>query len=469
METRIPSPDSNLNSIKANFKVYCDASTTELELHFTYNDSEEHQEVMKKIFSLQKYFHQGRWYSYYIGMLRNHMIEKKFHAKKTGDDPTIEKSNGQELLTLTFDVSQSDDLLRTLSLIHDAISLFKPNNIIADYSLFDIINEFDKAYTANNLNNHECAVIIKQLIGIKSANHLMHEDDMICLLYAFNALKSFDRSLFTQQINFSQFCDEMLPVIKKLLHSLALSPQPKDKEPLTPEKLESQHIDQPKEKEPLTPEELELQKKLKLQHTELNEFVSRINLWQRIKLFRPCLGMKADDGGEYHWNYTEWFFLSRAKLTYVKGIMSIDIDPEKNSAYKKEYAPGSRNHAILGKELLALANPLNLSYAIELSKPDSPEWHKKITFTRECSTWLSDMKLHLDLDTIKLKIKANNNYLFFQHACKSGNFTLKTLPSDIVKMIFALALGPVQSLEKDKTQLLQGNEEKVSLKLAGLN
>jgi hypothetical protein len=346
----------------------------------------------------------------------------------------FDRLEGRNQLEILIDLPSrnSDLLLQKLSVVGDAIKVLQNNGVEIDFDLATAIKKIDAEYSLNNLSDCACAATIKQLITLLSMNENMACDDAIYLSYCFNALKSFDHSLFSKPHSLAELNSELFSVIDKLFST------PFKKQTANPS-LENQN-----DKENKT---LALNNPLS---NEINLFLQRINICQRIKLYSPCLGKLAFDGGLYTWNYTEYEFLQdTAYKPNEKAELCIEICPENSKDYNQHYAPGKNNHGFFDRELLAWAPHANLSFS------EKTEWHKTIIFSAESSQRLLAMQLHFNVDNIKALLKARNNYGLFQQASRSGN--LRNLVHDIVKAIFTLALGPMYSEQELNAPLNQRN------------
>jgi hypothetical protein len=356
-----------------------------------------------------------------FGMLSSYSMSQKFDTSHIESPDTtvklkqVEEGNHVEII-LHLPSENSDHLLRKLSLIGDTIKTLQNNGIDVDFDLFTIIKKIDQEYSLNNLSHCECAITIKKLVMFLSINENISGDEAILFLYCFNALKSIDHSLFSAKFHsLNALNNEIISIIDKIFS--------------TPFKKQTDNFSL--ENQLLANNSL---------NDEVNHFLERINLCQRIKLYSPCLGKPILDRGIYDWSSYQWLFLKETQYkTYKtdgKDNLYIEISPSNSESYNDFYHPDQR-HGELDKDLLAWADHVNLSFS------DKTEWHKTIFFSPESSQQLLAMKLHYNLKDIKSLIKARNNYSFFQQACRSGN--LRNLVYELVKDIFTLALGPMCS------------------------
>lgn len=317
----------------------------------------------------------------------------------------IDSANEKKTLEMTYFLTSatSDQILKLLSMIHDAIIVLKNNEIVTHFSIWDIINKLNEEYKINNQHSCKVACTLERLLNIISSNPTLEPINAIYFLYCLNALKSFDYPSLLENAGLDILNNKILSTIHKLCTTLQLDARYKN---------------------------------------ELTAFFQRLNLCQRIKLYSPCLGKPADDGQVYLWNYTEWYFLRDAHFALDKhSNIYINLANEKpQSGYSKWYAPGKQNHDIFSKELSALAPLINLSFQEKIN------WRKKIKFTPECSQSLFAMNLHFDIENIKKMLQATHNYQFFKQACRNG-YLKEKLPEEIIKIIFTLALGPTLSEE----------------------
>lgn len=331
--------------------------------------------------------------------------------------------NDKEILKIAFELphSNTDHLLQLLSILNDTIKILLINNVDIRFTIFDIIKVLADEY--KKINHADCpsAVILNQLIAINSSNSGLLHDDVISLIYCFSALKLFDLSLFAVPKDLTMLNNEIISTIDKLF----LSKFTKNSgNPLTDEEYQTAINTERKQ--------------------ELNEFLKRVHLWQRIKLYNPCLGKPASDGGVYLWDYTEWDFFRDTNFVLDKnGDMYTDISLETNpdSGYSQHYAINKNQHGNFATDLKTIAPHIDLSFR------EMVEWHNKIVFTPECAQRLFDMKLHFDINNVKKLLKARNNYRFFQQAYQEGTKFKENLLEEVVKLICTLAYGPLLAPE----------------------
>jgi hypothetical protein len=357
-----------------------------------------------------------------IGVLSSYARSLKFDIEShevPENTFTQNRIQGRNHLEILIDLpsTNSDLLLQKLSAIADAIKILQNNGVQIDFDLLAIIKKIDAEYRLNNLSDCACAATIKQLLTLLSLNENIAGEDAIYIVYCFNALKSIDHSLFSKSHSLAELNSELLSVIDKIFS--------------TPFK---NHRGNPL-----------------ILRTEVNDFLERIILCQKIKLFSPCLGKPRDDGSLYGWVDEGWSFLQESAYKLDKqGNICIEISAGNSKTYNMIYAPGKNDHNNFAKKLLTWAPHANLSFS------EKTEWHKTIIFSAESSQRLLAMQLHFNVDNVKALLKAKNTYSLFQQACKSGDLR-NFLVHDIVKAIFTLAFGPMYSQQELNDPLKQRN------------
>lgn len=121
---------------------------------------------------------------------------------------------------------------------------------------------------------------------------------------------------------------------------------------------------------------------------ELAALFTTLNRTALERLFKSCIGMQAEDGGRYHFGYTEWDFLRHAEFTIrADGRMSM-IGLQNNDGYKKHYAKGKRNHDKFEIEMRHLAKMLGLEFA------EGCDFHQELIFTEVSTQQLKVRGLH---------------------------------------------------------------------------
>lgn len=400
-----------------------DFDESDIDLTFTMTFDKNNQEIMKIV----DYIFKDTGYGYRNGLMSIIQRYVKFNIEidytigndqykfKDGDDDNISS------LSITFPLPKlnSDYLLQTLSMFEDTIYYFKKNNAAIHFNILDIMIRIYEEYKKAKLDDCMCATTLSNLIYMIKHNHMLEHHDAILLSYCFSHLESLDSSaLYFQPDDTKMLSSVVNKIIDDVFKVKFITVNDS-----TASSENSEDSDTNK------------------YHHKLNEFLRRLNLCQRIRLFRPALYNKADDGGLYQWRYTEWDkFLQFVKIRLDnRGNVYLDVadskkDPE--SGYSTFYAAGKEHHKDFEREMKALAPYIGLSFQSDIN------FHDKILFTQECSKKLFDMKLYLDVDSMKKIVKAKNTYRFFQEACKSGDFHVAlqehTLIEEIVKMIISI-------------------------------
>lgn len=124
-------------------------------------------------------------------------------------------------------------------------------------------------------------------------------------------------------------------------------------------------------------------------YQNLDRFIDNLNKLAKEALIRSCYGMKAHDGGNYRYNYTELQLLRIAKFDFRDdGRMSIKLN--NNSVYQKIYAEAKSHIGILEDEMRFLGNIIGLEFS-----PDS-KFDSEIIFTPACTQSLIKKGLGYD-------------------------------------------------------------------------
>jgi hypothetical protein len=163
---------------------------------------------------------------------------------------------------------------------------------------------------------------------------------------------------------------------------------------------------------------------------ELTHYINSINKSAKLRLYETCLGKLAHDGGKYHWKYTEWSVLQNA-IFYIRPDMRMGIKLADNAGYKKNYAPGRYNHAIMEAEFLVLANVLGLEFAKDTN------FHAELIFTPASTEKLIAANLHLDKNYFAKLLQAKNRHSVFRQGYADLGFF--KIPRDLVDMITQLS------------------------------
>jgi hypothetical protein len=96
---------------------------------------------------------------------------------------------------------------------------------------------------------------------------------------------------------------------------------------------------------------------------------------------------EADDGNYYSDEYGEIGLMREAKFHLNhEGLMEFDV--QHTYHYKRDYAPNKENHGIFDIELKKACRLLNLEFL------PMPDFHKKIIFTKDSTTYLMNRGFH---------------------------------------------------------------------------
>jgi len=314
-------------------------------------------------------------------------------------------------------------LLQLLSIVHDAITFLKNEGMDVNFNVLDIIKRIAEKYKENNEGECQCALVLDQLIAMISNHDTLSHHDAILLSYCFSAF-TFDTSFYFTPNNLVSFASTIVNTIDKTFSFKFIKP------PTTTMSNADYQIEKDKDRK-----------------LEVNEFLRRLYISHKIKLYEPCLGKTAPDNGLYTWSYTEWYFLRDAKFTVTPHAqLFIDVSKDNNpqSGYSRFYAYNRKAHDRFENELRAFTS------LTELSFEDDINYHHQLIFTANCSQNLIEMGLHLDVDNIKKLVLARNGYRFFQEASQSGVFN-ERFSTDIIRMIFTLVYGrgrPLLSMQE---------------------
>lgn len=127
---------------------------------------------------------------------------------------------------------------------------------------------------------------------------------------------------------------------------------------------------------------------------ELNHFMDNFQLNLKVRLFAPCIGKTAEDGGKYNWTYTEWALLKDAQFN-LRPDGKLGIVLANNAGYQEHYAQGRRLFANMEKEMRFLGSVIGLEY------DDATDFHKELVFTSACSQRLLASGMHLSPERLK--------------------------------------------------------------------
>lgn len=332
-------------------------------------------------------------------------------------------------------------LLVMLSMLDDAIYVMKKSGYDINFTILDVIKKLAESYANNQTqfgkhhrpdNNPNT---LKQLISLIEKHPNLPYGDAILLCYSFSLVNN-DHFLDHIESNLQE--NNTIDYLK-LIDSICTGMM-----------------------------SYKYSKDVKLSE-RVNCVLDRLNLCNKIKLFRPALGSRADDGGLYNWSYTEWQFLRDAKFRLDDaGRMIIDVREEnnhviseyaynKNSGYIQHYAPGKPCHAIFSQELKGLEVLTDTGLAFE---PESStlNMHDKIVFTQSCSAMLRAMQLDIDVDSAKQAMKARNHFRFFQQNSQTG-FLKEYLPPEIASKISSLVHFKVEDRKLSEQEIIERQQE----------
>jgi hypothetical protein len=297
-----------------------------------------------------------------------------------------------------------------LSVIDDALNYLKTNGINIKFSMIDIITTISELYKPFKNEKEEVVApgltLMKLLMNIKNNPTLSHQD-AILLSYCSLQLEILDIPISFASNNLPALINQIVNMIDQVF---SFKPMPKGYE-------NSNDIT-----------------------NKLNNFLKSVILCQKIKLYQPCLGQQADDGGIYQYIYTEWYLIRDGKMrSKSPGQMFIDLKNEAFPSYIDIYGPEAIDPANLEREFRFLAPKIGLDFGNTLN------FHEEMIFS---STRINEMGLlHIDINDFKNLVKAKNNYRFFEAAIKCSGIREK-LADDVTKLILSFEMGPMISKEE---------------------
>lgn len=153
---------------------------------------------------------------------------------------------------------------------------------------------------------------------------------------------------------------------------------------------------------------------------------------RKIELLLPCLGKKADDGGNYSMHYTELMLIYFGTFQLVEDEKVAIVDLDKNLAYIEHYAIGKRNYKILDRELQYLAKCLEWEFDPNVNFHQD----KKIVFSKEFSLKLIQSGLLINADLCKDLVNVYKFWTFFTKIKLQGDNVFSQLPDDIIDRIY---------------------------------
>jgi hypothetical protein len=160
------------------------------------------------------------------------------------------------------------------------------------------------------------------------------------------------------------------------------------------------------------------------QKAEFNYLMHSMHYLAKKKLYSPCLGQKAHDGGVYKWAYAEWDVLCDAQFRMRPDGHMVIVNMKDNAGYQKNYAPHCKNHAIFINEMQFLGSIIGLEF-------EPSDFHKEIVFTRICSQRLVEKGLQWSLSYIKSALYTENRASFFTRQFSKS----KQLPVELTDTI----------------------------------
>lgn len=312
-----------------------------------------------------------------------HYFHQAWHDKDwiKYDNFTEHKLGEKNILSISFKISRynHDDLLQTLSLINDALDVLKVNDINPGFELVNIIDEIKKAFLAIKEKEN---IVFFTLDYLKKLLVSHQPDDAISWLNCLLIFPAFDMS---KQEFSPQLFDQIFMGIQNFFKEKS---QKKGHSSNTPAV------------------------------SDMKKFLEKFNLWQRIKLFKPCLGKEADDLSLFTWQYTEWHFIQDVRFSFGADkacFINIEEQPVATN-YGLYYARFAVNFTLFKRELLKLATYIDLSFPEELQKAELEEWHRLIKFTPECSEKLYKKMLQIDMDSLKQIVKVKYQFEFWKRS-----------------------------------------------------
>lgn len=160
-----------------------------------------------------------------------------------------------------------------------------------------------------------------------------------------------------------------------------------------------------------------------------------LELQNKQKLYKECIGKTADDGGQFTFNYTEWYFMALAKIkSFNDKQLTIEANKESNPAFF--ISNYHDNPKLLFKEMKVFVSAVGLSLSEHLTADNFTR--DGFVFSEESSEKLKKLyNLAVNVSYVKTLAHIDMSYTLFY---KKSPFN--ELPHEMIKHINAFRITP---------------------------